>query len=102
MHIGIGKLSKLKPEHLLIDGNRFKPYPGIPHTCIIKGDSKFLSIAAASILAKTYRDEFMVNISKEYPLYNWDINKGYPTKKHRESIAKHGTTPYHRLSFRLL
>ena len=102
MHIAIGKLRKLKPEHLLIDGNRFKPYPGIPHTCIIKGDSKFLSIAAASILAKTYRDEFMVNISKEYPLYNWDINKGYPTKKHRESIAKHGTTPYHRLSFRLL
>lgn len=102
MHIAIGKLKKEKPQHLLIDGNRFKPYPGIPHTCIIKGDSKFLSIAAASILAKTYRDEFMENISKEFPLYGWEVNKGYPTKKHRENIAKHGVTPYHRLSFRLL
>lgn len=102
MHIAIGKLNKEKPQHLLIDGNRFKPYPGIPHTCIIKGDSQFLSIAAASILAKTYRDEFMESISKEFPIYGWAVNKGYPTKKHRESIAKHGVTPYHRLSFRLL
>lgn len=102
MHIAIGKLNKEKPQHLLIDGNRFKPYPGIPHTCIIKGDSQFLSIAAASILAKTYRDEFMESISKEFPIYGWEVNKGYPTKKHRESIAKHGVTPYHRLSFRLL
>lgn len=102
MHLAISKLTKQKPQHLIIDGNRFKPFPGIPHTCIVKGDSKFYSIAAASILAKTYRDEFMVSISKEFPEYSWDVNKGYPTKKHRESIAQHGITPYHRKSFRLL
>ncbi|HBI80931.1 MAG TPA: ribonuclease HII [Bacteroidales bacterium] len=102
MQKAVGKLSKIRPQHLLIDGNRFKPFPGIPHTCIVKGDSLFLSIAAASILAKTYRDEFMEKISKEFPLYGWETNKGYPTRKHRESIAKYGTTPYHRKSFRLL
>lgn len=101
MHRAIGKLS-VRPEHLLIDGNRFNPYPGIPHTTIVKGDGKYLSIAAASILAKTYRDDYMNNIHNEYPLYDWNNNKGYPTKKHREAIAQHGTTPYHRRSFNLL
>ncbi len=90
------------PEHLLIDGNRFKPYKKIPHTCVVKGDGKYMSIAAASILAKTHRDELMQNLNREYPGYGWDKNKGYPTKMHRAGIIKLGNTPYHRLTFRLL
>ncbi len=98
MHRAVGKLAKL-PQLLIIDGNRFKPYPDIPHQCIVKGDEKYLSIAAASVLAKTYRDEFMQNLHEEYPLYNWRSNKGYPSKHHRDVIARHGITPYHRRSF---
>jgi len=90
------------PNHIIVDGNRFKPVENIPHSCIIKGDSKYLSIAAASILAKTYRDEYMNLIHEEFPMYNWKQNKGYPTKEHREAIRKYGTTKYHRMSFRLL
>ncbi len=100
MHRAIEQLNT-KPDHLLIDGNRFSPYAGIPHTCIVKGDGKMMAIAAASILAKTHRDEFMRKISSEYPVYGWDINKGYPTKAHREAIARYGASPYHRLTFRL-
>jgi ribonuclease HII len=101
MHRAIDAL-KLKPELLLIDGNRFKPYKKIPHECIIKGDGKFLSIAAASILAKTYRDEFMDKAHLNHPFYDWNNNKGYPTKAHREAIKKHGITDLHRQSFQLL
>ena len=101
MHRAIDQL-KIRPEHLLIDGNRFNPYPNIPHTTIVKGDGKYLSIAAASILAKTYRDDYMNQLHREYPVYDWDHNKGYPTKKHRAAIAEHGTTPYHRMTFNLL
>lgn len=101
MHRAVDKL-KTKPELLLIDGNRFKAYKKIPHQCIIKGDGKFLSIAAASILAKTYRDDHMKVMAKKYPEYNWDNNMGYPTKKHRDAIRKHGVTPIHRLTFQLL
>lgn len=101
MHRAVDKLS-VKPEHLIIDGNRFKPYPDIPHNCIVKGDSKYLSIAAASILAKTFRDEFMDALHAEYPHYAWDKNKGYPTKQHRAGIAAHGVSPYHRKTFQLL
>lgn len=101
MHRAIDGLS-LRPQHLLIDGNRFKPYAGIPHTTIVKGDGKYLAIAAASILAKTYRDDCMNRLDGEYPQYDWLRNKGYPTRKHREAIARHGTSPYHRLSFNLL
>jgi ribonuclease HII len=90
------------PTYIIVDGNRFKPIQNIPHSCIIKGDSKFLSIAAASILAKTYRDEYMNQIHEEFPMYNWKQNKGYPTLEHREAIRKYGTTKYHRMSFRLL
>ena len=90
------------PEYLIVDGNRFKTIENIPHTCIVKGDSKYLSIAAASILAKTYRDEFMQNLHLEFPMYDWKNNKGYPTKKHRDAIRIYGPTPYHRKSFRLL
>lgn len=90
------------PEFILVDGNRFKPFPSIPHECVIKGDGKFLAIAAASILAKTYRDEYMKKIHEEYPMYNWKQNKGYPTIEHREAIKKYGTTRYHRQSFKLL
>lgn len=90
------------PEYIIVDGNRFKPLNDIPYTCIIKGDSKFMSIAAASVLAKTYRDDYMNKIHEEFPMYNWKKNKGYPTKEHREAIAKYGITKYHRLSFRLL
>lgn len=89
-------------QHILVDGNRFKPYPDITHTCVIKGDGKYLPIAAASILAKTERDHFMERIHEEYPMYNWKKNKGYPTKEHREAIRKYGITKYHRKSFRLL
>lgn len=91
-----------KPEYIIVDGNRFKPVLDIPHSCIVKGDTKFMSIAAASVLAKTYRDEYMNRIHEEYPMYNWKQNKGYPTQEHREAIRKYGVTKYHRLSFRLL
>ena len=90
------------PQHILVDGNRFKPYEDIPHTCVIKGDGKYLPIAAASIIAKTERDHFMMPIHEEFPMYNWAKNKGYPTKEHREAIRKYGVTKYHRRSFRLL
>ncbi len=92
----------LVPDHILVDGNRFKVYNNIPHLCVIKGDGKYLNIAAASILAKTYRDEFMNLIHEEFPMYNWKQNKGYPTKEHRAAIKKYGVTKYHRLSFNLL
>lgn len=101
MHRAVDKLNQ-KPELLLIDGNRFKPYEGIKHECIIKGDGKYMAIAAASILAKTYRDEFMLNLDSKYPGYGWAKNMGYPTKEHRDGIRKLGVTPYHRMSFRLL
>ena len=101
MHKAIDKL-KLVPEHIIVDGNKFKPYKEIPHTTIVKGDAKFLSIAAASILAKTYRDDFMEKIATEFPNYGWKKNKGYPTKIHREAIKKYGSTKYHRMTFKLL
>ena len=105
MHRAVDGL-KVWPEHLIIDGNRFMPYKregtAIPHTTIVKGDGKYLSIAAASILAKTYRDDYMNRLAEEYPQYDWQNNKGYPTKKHREAIRQHGTTPYHRMSYNLL
>jgi len=94
-------LLKITPEHIIVDGNKFRPYKNIPHKCIVKGDSKFLSIAAASILAKTYRDEYMQKLHEEYPVYGWFKNKGYGTEIHREAIKMHGTSPYHRMSFKL-
>lgn len=101
MHRAVDGL-KVRPEALIIDGNRFKPYQNLPHTTVVKGDGKYLSIAAASILAKTYRDDYMNKLHEEFPHYDWKGNKGYPTKKHREGIRLHGTTPYHRMSFNLL
>lgn len=101
MHKCIEKLKNV-PEFISVDGNRFKNYGNIPHECIIKGDGKYLNIAAASILAKTYRDEYMTHIHEEFPMYNWKQNKGYPTIEHREAIKKYGITKYHRKSFRLL
>jgi ribonuclease HII len=101
MHRALDQLT-IQPKHLLIDGNRFKPYKDIPHTTIVKGDGKFLAIAAASILAKTHRDEYMMHLHEEFPSYDWKNNKGYPTKKHRKAIGELGTTPYHRMSFTLL
>lgn len=101
MHRSIDQLSPT-PQFIAIDGNRFKPYSKIPYECAIKGDGKFLHIAAASILAKTYRDLYMEQIHEEFPMYNWKQNKGYPTKEHRAAIKKHGPSPYHRKSFRLL
>lgn len=101
MHRAVATLN-VKPEHLLIDGNRFKIYPEITHDCIVKGDGKFLPIAAASILAKTYRDDFMKQIHQKFPVYQWSKNKGYPTKAHRNAIREFGTSPYHRMTFRLL
>ncbi|MFY7811578.1 MAG: ribonuclease HII [Flavobacterium sp.] len=101
MHMSIEKLNCM-PQLILVDGNRFKKFKEIQHETIIKGDSKYLSIAAASILAKTYRDLYMEKIHEEYPMYNWKKNKGYPTKEHRAAIEKYGTTPYHRMSFKLL
>jgi ribonuclease HII len=97
----ITKLNPI-PNYIIVDGNRFKPVNSIPFSTIIKGDSKFMSIAAASVLAKTYRDEYMERIHDEFPMYNWKQNKGYPTPEHREAIRKYGTTKYHRMSFRLL
>ncbi len=101
MHRAIEQL-KVQPQALLIDGNRFTPYKEIPFTCMVKGDGRFLSIAAASILAKTYRDDYMLQLAEEYPSYGWQQNKGYPTRAHREAISKHGITPYHRKTFTLL
>ena len=101
MHRAVSQL-KIRPQHLLIDGNRFSPYEDIPHTTVVKGDATYMSIAAASILAKTYRDDFMLKIHQEYPQYHWDSNKGYPALVHREAIRQYGTTPYHRMSFNLL
>ena len=100
MHRALGKLT-VRPEHILVDGNRFRPYEKIPHTCAVKGDSKYLSIAAASILAKTYRDDYMQELHEKYPVYGWNRNKGYPTRTHREALDRHGITPHHRQSFRL-
>jgi ribonuclease HII len=107
MHRALDQLT-LRPQAVIIDGNRFKPYyplsspTPLPHTTIVKGDGKYLSIAAASILAKTYRDDYMNRLAQEYPQYDWQRNKGYPTKKHREAIRQYGTTPYHRMSYNLL
>lgn len=101
MHKALDQLT-LPFDHILVDGNRFTTYKEIPHTCIIKGDGKYMSIAAASILAKTYRDQYMLEKSLEYPQYHWETNMGYPTKTHRKSIAEYGVTPLHRMSFQLL
>ena len=101
MHRALDQL-KVRPEAVIVDGNRFKSYQKLPHTTIVKGDGKYLSIAAASILAKTYRDDYMDALAEEYPQYDWLSNKGYPTKKHREAIRQYGMTPYHRKSFNLL
>lgn len=101
MHRAVAGLG-VAPEHLLIDGNRFTPYPGIPHTTVVKGDGKYLNIAAASVLAKTYRDDYMKELAVAYPGYHWEENKGYPTKAHREAIRRQGITPYHRKTFTLL
>ncbi len=101
MHRALDQL-QIRPEAVIVDGNRFKPYNGLPHTTIVKGDGKYLSIAAASILAKTYRDDYMDKLAEEFPQYDWLGNKGYPAKKHREAIKVHGITPYHRRSFNLL
>ncbi|KJJ86568.1 ribonuclease HII [Prevotella intermedia] len=101
MHRALDALS-VRPEAIIVDGNRFKPYHDVPHTTIVKGDGKYLSIAAASILAKTYRDDYMKAIAEEFPQYDWRSNKGYPTKKHRAAIKEYGISPYHRKSFTLL
>ncbi|MBR1463020.1 MAG: ribonuclease HII [Prevotella sp.] len=111
MHRALDQL-KVRPEAIIVDGNRFRPYTDttcgdekakpLPHTCIVKGDGKYLSIAAASILAKTYRDDYMDQLAEQYPQFDWKSNKGYPTKKHRAAIKAHGTTPYHRMSYNLL
>ena len=101
MHRALDKLA-VRPQAVIVDGNRFKPYGTLPYTTIIKGDGKYLSIAAASILAKTFRDDYMDELDKKYPQYDWKSNKGYPTRKHREAISRYGTTPYHRMSFNLL
>lgn len=101
MHKAVDQLT-IRPEQLLIDGNRFTPYPEIPHLCMIKGDGRFMNIAAASVLAKTYRDDLMNELHEQFPFYGWDKNKGYPTKAHRTGIEQHGVTPFHRMSFTLL
>ena len=101
MHRAVNQL-KVRPQHLLIDGNRFTPYPEVPHTTIVKGDGTYMSIAAASILAKTYRDDYMNQLDEQFPVYHWKENKGYPTKAHREAIRQFGITPHHRKSFTLL
>jgi ribonuclease HII len=101
MHRAVDQLH-VRPEHLLVDGNRFVPYPMIPHTCIIKGDAHYLSIAAASVLAKNYRDDLMAQLAQQYPVYGWEQNVGYPTVMHRHAIRLHGHCPYHRMTFKLL
>jgi len=101
MHRALNKL-KVRPQHIVVDGNRFKPYEDIPCKTIVKGDGKYMNIAAASILAKTYRDDFMVKLHKKCPNYSWLTNKGYPTRKHRKAIEKYGITPFHRKTFKLL
>ncbi len=101
MHRALDQL-KIRPGYILVDGNRFKPYRDIDHACMIKGDGKFMSIAAASVLAKTYRDEYMQNLHHDFPKYRWEENKGYPTKSHRDAILKYGATPHHRNSFTLV
>ena len=101
MHRALDQL-KVRPEAVIVDGNRFKPYQNLPSTTIVKGDGRYLSIAAASILAKTYRDDYMLSLAEEYPQYDWQSNMGYPTKKHRQAIREHGITPYHRKSYNLL
>lgn len=101
MHRALDQL-KVRPEAVIVDGNRFKPYQDLPSTTIVKGDGKYLSIAAASILAKTYRDDYMLSLAEEYPQYDWQSNMGYPTKQHRQAIREHGITPYHRKSYNLL
>lgn len=101
MHRALDAL-KVRPEAVIVDGNRFKPYRDLPHATIVKGDGKYLSIAAASILAKTWRDEYMERIAQEHPQYDWTSNKGYPTRRHREAIRRFGVTPYHRMSYNLL
>ena len=101
MHRALDQLS-VRPEAVIVDGNRFKPYQDLPSTTIVKGDGKYLSIAAASILAKTYRDDYMLSLAEEYPQYDWQSNMGYPTRKHRQAIREHGITPYHRKSYNLL
>lgn len=100
MHLALGQLG-IRPGFIIIDGNRFKPFGNLTHQCIIKGDSKYYSIAAASILAKTYRDEYMLNLAVEYPQYDWKSNKGYPTIKHRNAVIAHGPSPFHRKTFRV-
>lgn len=100
MHLALDQLH-IPAEHILVDGNRFKPYGTVPHTCVVRGDSTYASIAAASVLAKTWRDAYMVGMHHEYPQYHWDRNKGYPTAEHREAIRKFGITPLHRKSFSL-
>ena len=101
MHRALDQL-QVRPKAVIVDGNRFKPYQDLPSTTIVKGDGKYLSIAAASILAKTYRDDYMLSLAEEYPQYDWQSNMGYPTKKHRQAILEHGITPYHRKSYNLL
>ena len=101
MHRALDQL-QVRPEAVIVDGNRFKPYQDLPSTTIVKGDGKYLSIAAASILAKTYRDDYMLSLAEDYPQYDWQSNMGYPTKKHRQAILEHGITPYHRKSYNLL
>ena len=101
MHRALDGL-KVRPQAVIVDGNKFKPYNGLPHTTIVKGDGKYLSIAAASILAKTYRDDYMNALAEEYPMYDWKSNKGYPTKKHRQAIKNYGISPYHRKSYNLI
>ena len=101
MHRALDQL-KVRPEAVIVDGNRFKPYKDLPYTTIVKGDGKYMAIAAASILAKTYRDDYMDGLAEEYPQYDWKSNKGYPTKRHREAIRQYGVTPYHRMSYNLL
>ena len=101
MHRALDQLT-VRPEAVIVDGNRFKKYRDLPHTTIVKGDGKYMAIAAASILAKTYRDDYMNRLAEEHPQYDWQSNKGYPTRRHREAIRQHGTTPYHRMSYNLL
>lgn len=101
MHRALDGL-KVRPQGIIVDGNRFKPYQDIPYQTFVKGDGRFANIAAASVLAKTHRDEAMMKLHEEYPMYHWDVNKGYPTKAHRQAIAEFGASPYHRQSFRLI